>query len=119
VRGRLAVGAIDGCVAQVTDRCGEEPGAEILAAGQADPRCLGRFAAQDCNAVPRLLAVYQRAIAFLLERVVGKLLVGELELLQADDIGPAFAQPLQVATRMPGLYPAVWNSASFAVSGSG
>src|SRR5438477_8389220 len=50
---------------------------------------------EDCDAVPRLLTQPNGAIACVLDRRFRQLRVGGLQLLKADNIGRACAQPLK------------------------
>jgi hypothetical protein len=52
-----------------------------------------RLAAQDGDAVPGLLAAPQRVVAGLAQFRLRECLVGGLQFLQADDVGPRALQP--------------------------
>ena len=52
-------------------------------------------AAEDRHPVPAFLAVPDRRIAGLGDRLRGEVLAGRLQFLQADDVGPELAQPAQ------------------------
>jgi len=91
----LAVRTVDGGERQVADPRREEPGAELLLAGKARLHALGREAAQDRDAVPRLLPVDQCAVAGRLDLRARELVVGELQLLEADHVGLPLAEPLE------------------------
>src|SRR6185369_13014948 len=73
--------------------------AAVLVVGIAGKRAdaLLRFfvAGEDRHAVPRLLSVEDRAIARLLQRRCGKLLVHGLQLLQAGHVRRLLLEPLQ------------------------
>jgi hypothetical protein len=87
----LAVRAVDAGEGEPGDVGAEQPGPEVLLARQAHLGEGGRLAAQDRDAVPGLLPVAERSVARVLQLGVWELLVGELQLLQPDDVRLALA----------------------------
>ena len=76
--------------------CGHQPGVGVGldTVGEAEERSLDPHLRQDRNAVPLTLPVVDRFVAELGEGESGKRLVGELGLLEADDVGFGLGEPL-------------------------
>src|SRR5690606_27514080 len=98
---RIAVGQVEAADQQAVHR-----GLEIAAVAVVGivPRQPGEPApglvnladpAEDRHPVPTRLAMPDRFVAEVADRSLGELLVGRLELLQADDLGPAQLEPAQ------------------------
>ena len=91
----LAVGNVERGVLEVADPRGEQARAQRVLAGQSLAHHLDRLARQDRDTVPPALAVGDRLVSGGGELGGGKVLVLELELLDADDVGLTRAQPVQ------------------------
>ncbi len=93
--GVLAVRAVDRGEEEILHARGEQARSELLLARESLLRHLQRLAAEDGDAVPALLAVEHGVVAGPADLLVRELLVGELQLLEADDVGLPLGEPVE------------------------